>query len=87
MAACQFTIPFNGSAEDILQKAKSAVESQGGTFTGDLRSGIFKVSLLSNEVEGSYLVENNELELTIDKKPIFVPCNAIEGFLKSKLSK
>jgi hypothetical protein len=86
MSACQFNIPFTHSAEEILNKAKNAVESNGGSFTGDLQTGTFHVSLLSNTVEGSYLVEGNNLQLTIDKKPIFVPCNAIESFLIKQLS-
>ena len=86
MSACNFNIPFSGSAEEILNKAKSAVESQGGSFTGDLNSGKFNVSLLSNTVAGSYIVIGNELQLTIDDKPMFIPCNAIESFLVKKLA-
>ena len=84
--ACQFSIQFSGSAEEILQKAKQAVTSQGGTFEGDLNAGNFDVSLLSNRVSGSYIVSNQQLDLTITEKPMFIPCNAIESFLVSKLS-
>jgi hypothetical protein len=80
-------VNFSGTPDIILQKAKDAVLSQGGFFEGDLTSGIFKVNLLSNDLEGSYKVVGQDLELTIDKKPLFIPCNAIEGYLKSKLSK
>ena len=86
MSDCHINIPFSGSAEEILNKAKSAVESQGGTFTGDLNSGTFDVSLLSNRVAGSYKVDGNNLHLHITDKPLFVPCNAIESFLASKLA-
>ena len=86
MSACNFTISFTGSAEDIYNKTKTAVETQGGQFEGDVTFGKFSVSLLSNTIEGSYTVEGNQLNLTIDKKPIFLPCNAIESFLVGKLS-
>ena len=87
MASCKFSVNFSGTPDIILQKAKDAVLSQGGIFEGDLTSGIFRVNLLSNDLEGSYKVAGQDLELTIDKKPLFIPCNAIEGYLKSKLSK
>jgi hypothetical protein len=86
MSSCTFTVPFSGDADTILNKAKTAVENQGGTFTGDNTKGSFHVSLLSNNVAGSYVVEGQELTLTITDKPFFVPCNTIESFLKSKLA-
>lgn len=86
MSDCNVNINFSGSAEEILAKAKTAVESQGGMFTGDVNSGSFEVSLLSNKVSGSYKVEGNNLQLIITEKPMFVPCSAIEGYLKNKLS-
>ena len=85
MTGCKFNIPFSGSAEEILAKAKSAIESQGGNFTGDLTAGNFDVSLLSNTIAGNYSVEGQNLQLNIDSKPVFLPCNAIESFLIKKL--
>ncbi len=35
MAACDFIIPFSGEPEKVLNKAKSAVQAQGGTFNGN----------------------------------------------------
>lgn len=83
--SCIFKVPLVGSAEEILNKTKTAVESQGGIFEGDQFKGSFSVSLLSNTVEGSYSVIGNELELDIQKKPAFLPCSAIESFLVKKL--
>ena len=83
--SCSININFSGEAEEILSKARKAVESQGGNFSGDLVSGNFDVSLMSNRVAGSYTLSGNELQLNITEKPMFVPCNAIESFLKSKL--
>jgi hypothetical protein len=83
--SCNFKVPFVGSAEEILNKTKTAVESQGGIFEGDQFKGNFSVSLLSNTVEGSYSVIGNELELDIQKKPGFLPCSAIESVLVKKL--
>jgi len=86
MSACQFSVNFKGTAQEIYLKTKNAVEAQGGKFEGDENAGTFSVSLMSNTVAGSYKVEGNELQLVIDTKPMFIPCNAIQGFLTSKLS-
>jgi len=86
MSVCNLNIPFSGSAEEILNKTKTAVESQGGSFEGDSNGGTFSVSLLSNTVSGDYKVEGNVLLLNITEKPMFVPCSAIESYLTKKLS-
>jgi len=82
--ACKFKIPFSGSLQQSLGKARSAVEGQGGSFTGDETSGNFEVSVMGT-IKGSYTVMGNELDISIDSKPMFVSCGMIEGFLKSKL--
>lgn len=82
--SCKFKIPFSGSAEQVLNRARTAVEGQGGTFSGNESSGSFQVSVMGTII-GNYTVNGNELEIDIDSKPMFVSCGMIEGFLKSKL--
>lgn len=86
MSACSFIIPFSGTAENILAKARSAVESQGGNFTGDVNTGNFNVSVFSNTIAGSYNVSGQSLEIIIDSKPFLVPCSAIESFLTKQIN-
>ena len=85
MAACNFTIPFSGDPQDVLRKAQSAVQQQGGTFTGDNNSGRFDVSVFGNTIKGSYTVQGQSLEIVIESKPFLIPCSTIEGFLKSQI--
>ena len=82
---CKFKIPFSGSLQQSLNRARTAVEGQGGTFSGDETSGSFEVSVMGT-IKGSYTVMGNELDIAIDSKPMFVSCGMIEGFLKSKLA-
>ena len=82
--ACKFKLPFTGSLQQSLEKARAAVEGQGGNFTGDETSGNFEVTVMGS-IKGSYTVMGNELDINIDSKPMFVSCGMIEGFLKSKL--
>ena len=82
--SCKFKIPFSGSTQQVLNRARTTVEGQGGTFSGDESSGNFEVSVMGT-IKGSYTVLGNELDIVIDSKPLFVSCGMIEGFLKSKI--
>ncbi len=82
--SCKFKIPFSGSTQQVLNRARTAVEGQGGIFSGDESSGNFEVSVMGT-IKGSYTVLGNELDIVIDSKPLFVSCGMIEGFLKSKI--
>jgi hypothetical protein len=86
MSTCNFSIPFSGEAETILLKAKSAVESQRGNFTGDSNSGNFEVTAFANTIRGNYNIAGQNLILTITHKPFLIPCSTIENFLRSKIS-
>lgn len=87
MAACTFTIPFTGSAEETLSRAKSLMQSQGGTFEGDTSGGNFQVSVFGSTIAGSYTVAGQDLSIVIEDKPFLIPCSTIEGFLRNHLSK
>ena len=84
--SCNFSIPFSDTADAVLDKAKTTVEEQGGFFKGDTQSGEFSLSVFGNNIAGSYAVNGAQLEIAISDKPFFVPCNTIEGYLKSKIS-
>ena len=84
--ACDFSIPFSGNTDDVLAKAKSAVQNQGGNFTGDTQRGDFDVSVFGNKIVGNYSVSGQTLQINITDKPFMVPCSAIESFLKNQLA-
>ena len=84
--ACNFSIPFSGRPDEVLSKARSAVQSQGGNFEGDATTGVFGVTVFGNTIKGSYTVDGQNLVIVIDTKPFFVPCSTIEGYLKSQIS-
>jgi len=84
--ACNFTIPFSGSPEAVLSKARSAVESQGGSFEGNASGGAFHVSVLGNTIKGSYSVAGQDLSIVINSKPFLIPCSTIESFLRNQIT-
>lgn len=83
--ACSFSIPFTGSPTDVLSRAKSAVQGQGGAFKGDENSGAFQVSVMGSAIKGSYTIVGNDLNINIDSKPFLIPCSTIEGFLRNQI--
>ncbi|MBS1743517.1 MAG: hypothetical protein JST81_10820 [Bacteroidetes bacterium] len=87
MSSCTFSIPFEGTPDKVLIKARFAVESQGGTFTGDTNAGEFAVTAFGNSIAGSYTVAGQNMNIIITDKPFMIPCSMIEGFLKSQLTK
>lgn len=84
--SCNFNIPISGSAQQVLNRARTAVQGQGGNFTGDETSGNFNVSVFGSTIKGSYTVVGNELNITITDKPFLVPCKTIEGYLKKEMT-
>jgi len=85
MADCNFRIPFSGDVNNVLNKAKSTVQGQGGNFTGDTNSGEFNVSVFGSNIAGHYTIVGNEMDITITDKPFMIPCSTIQGFLKNQL--
>lgn len=83
--ACNFSLTLNEIPENILAKAKAAIESQNGIFTGDASSGSFEVSVFGNFIKGNYTITGNVLNIKITDKPFFVPCNMIESMLEKQL--
>ena len=84
MSKCTFSIGFSGSPEDVFNRAKSAVEKQGGSFSGDATGGNFSIQVFGT-ISGSYTVTGQELNIVIDDKPMMIPCAAIENALKSQI--
>lgn len=84
--SCNFNLNFTEPADVAVGKARAAVESQNGTFNGDVNSGNFEVSVFGNTIKGNYAVTGQILNLTITEKPFFVPCSTIESLLLKQIS-
>jgi hypothetical protein len=81
---CNFTIPFTGSAKDLLARAKKAITGAGGTFKGNTSKGSFQISS-PVLIVGSYTVSGQNLDVKITKKPFFITCARIESELKKMI--
>lgn len=85
MPACTFSIPFSGSATDLLNRAQAAIHEQGGHFRSDETSGFFELTVLGSEIKGSFDISGQELNVTIDSKPFMIPCSTIQHYLGKQL--
>ncbi len=86
MSECNFSIPITGDSSETFNRARTAVEKQGGNFSGNEQSGQFDVTVMNNTIAGSYTANGMNLDIIISKKPFFIPCDMVESFLKSKLA-
>ncbi len=84
MSKCNFSIAFTGSPEQVYNIAKAAVEKQGGSFNGNSTGGSFSINVFGN-ISGTYTVSGQQLEISIEDKPMMIPCGAIENVLKSQI--
>ena len=85
VSKCNFSIPFSGSVEQLINKAKGAITSAGGQFSGDVAGGEFSLSTFVGTITGSYDVSQSNLNITIADKPMFLSCSMIEQELKKYL--
>lgn len=83
---CQFTIPFTGSPDSLINRAQREVEGAGGSFAGDSRQGNFSVKTPIGTVRGSYMMVPQGISITILKKPLLVSCNRIENELRAVMT-
>lgn len=83
--ACKFEVDVSGTPEVIVDKAQKMIIDAGGSFSGDTAEGNYKVKLPVGSVEGKYTVSGSKIGFEITKKPMLVPCSAIESFLRDRL--
>ncbi len=85
MSTCSFSIRFSGNINDVVEKARAAISSQGGTFSGDASAGSFSVNFMGS-IEGAYTIAGSEMNVEISSKPIFISCKQIESFMATQFA-
>lgn len=73
-----FSVNFTGDATSLLERARKTATDNGAQVTGDTNKGAFS----GRGVEGSYAVNGNTVNITVDKKPMIVPWSLVESQLK-----
>jgi hypothetical protein len=86
MAKHRFSVPFPGSSQDIVAKAKAAIEKAGGQFNGTEGKGDFTVPTPAGTVKGTYAIAAQSFSVDITDKPFIVPGSAIESQVRKFLT-
>ena len=76
-----FPVPAGKTAEDLLAKAREEGKKKRIALVGDGKAGSFK-----GVAEGTYLVTDGAITITVEKKPGFVPWMMIESALSDLFS-
>lgn len=87
MASCDpFTVDFQGSAEDLFTKVSALVHDHNGRITGGPAGGAISVSTPVGSIDAKYTIDGQVLTATVTKRPFFLPCSAIQSFVRSNVS-
>lgn len=85
MSKCNFNITSNEPIAQLIDKAKKAIASAGGTFDGDTEKGSYSIQTPVGKITGTYSVTGNSINFLITDKPLLVGCSKIETELKKYL--
>ena len=87
MAKHSFSVDFPGAAQDMIAKAKGAIEKAGGNFIGDEKKGDFTVPTPMGTIKGIYTITAQKFAVDITDKPFVVSGSMIESQVRSFLGK
>jgi hypothetical protein len=82
MSKCNFSIAFDGSPEELIERAKKAITGAGGQFFGDASAGEFFLSTFIGKISGNYNAAPMKFEIEIMDKPVFISCSRIKEELE-----
>jgi hypothetical protein len=85
MAKCNFSVDSAQPVAQLIDKAKKAIASAGGTFDGNTEKGNYSIPTPLGKITGAYTVNGNVIAFEITDKPFLVGCSKIEDELKKYL--
>lgn len=84
--ANQFSLNYPGDKKQLLEKIKNAAGDK-GQFAGDESQGNFEGDTPLGKFAGSYTIEGDSINITIDKKPFLVSHGMIKDEFEKALKK
>ena len=82
-----FIVKLKDEVSSILCKMKSIITGKGGSFEGNRERGSFEGKSVLGTIKGEYRsISDNEIEITIDDKPLLMSYSTIESEIKKYLS-
>ncbi|MFL9843683.1 hypothetical protein [Flavobacterium rhizosphaerae] len=84
--ANQFTVKYPGDKAGLLNKIKSTIGNK-GKLAGNEQQGSFEGDTPVGSFEGTYLIEGDDITITITKKPFLVSNSRIQEEFEKALKK
>ncbi len=82
-----FIVKLKDAASSILSKMKSIITGKGGSLEGNKEFGSFEGKSVLGTIKGEYCsISDNEIEITINDKPLLIPYSTIESEIRKYLS-
>jgi len=82
-----FIVKLKDEVSSILDKMKSVITGKGGSFAGNKECGYFEGKSVFGTIKCEYRsISANEVEITIDDKPLVMSNSMIESEIKKYLS-
>ncbi|MFP5436321.1 MAG: hypothetical protein ACLGH8_00860 [Bacteroidia bacterium] len=80
----QFNVKYPGDKTQLIDKIKQAVGTK-GSLNGNEQQGSFEGSTPVGSFEGSYVINGDNITVTIDKKPFLVSHSRIKDEFEKAL--
>lgn len=82
-----FKISIKEDLSSTLKEVENAIIENGGAFKGDTSSGKFSGKTILGKVHGEYSsISNDEVEITITKKPFIASKGKVESAIREYFS-
>lgn len=82
-----FKISIKTDLPDALREVEDAIIENGGVFKGDTSRGVFSGKTILGKIKGEYAcLSDDNIEVTIVKKPFAAPNGKIESAIREYFS-
>lgn len=82
---CNFSVAFQGTADDFFARLQKEVTDNGGTVAGDVSGGNFDLPTPLGDVSGTYVINAATCSFSINRKPVLVGCQKIQDVVNQHL--
>lgn len=86
MSQGQLTFQLSVPTAEILHQMQKLAQQYDGQVHGDEQSGHVSLNIFIGIIEGDYVVDGDQLTLTITKKPFLVGYETIRGTIREHLT-
>lgn len=81
-----FVVKLKDEVSSILSRMKSIIMGKGGSFEGNTEHGYFEGKSVLGTIKGAYRsISHNEIEITIDNKPLVISYSTVESEIRKYL--